>query len=216
MRVGRRCRYAPAGRDRDRRRRSTDTRPSMRLGQLACGRRRRGRRGRGSRPGAARGRCPGGRAAVATPSSSSAASRAAVIGRRLSRRSARRGRSSAARGPWRRGPPSAGSAQALRPSRRTVTASQISSTSSSLWLTKTMRDALVAQLAQEAEQRLGLVRRQRGGGLVEQQHARAQRQRLGDLDELHLGDAEPRDRRARVEVEVEQLEPAPRLGMDAA
>ena len=51
-------------------------------------------------------------------------------------------------------------------------------------------DAVVAQLAQKTEQRIRLMRRQRGRGLVEQQHLGAERQRLGDLDKLHLGDAE--------------------------
>ena len=102
----------------------------------------------------------------------------------------------------------------MRPSRNTVTSSQICCTSSSLWLTNKRLAPSSRELAQQAKQNLGLLRRQRGRRLVEQQDARAQRKRLGDLDELHLRDVELRDRRARVEIELENLEPAARLGMD--
>src|SRR3984957_20683572 len=74
--------------------------------------------------------------------------------------------------------------------------------------------ALVSELPQQAKQNLGLLRRQRGRGFVEKQDARAQRKRLGDLDKVHLRDVELQDRRARVEIELENLQPAARLGMD--
>ena len=74
--------------------------------------------------------------------------------------------------------------------------------------------ALVSELTEQTKQNLGLLRRQRGRGLVKKQDARAQRKRLGDLDELHFRDVELRDRRARVEIELENLQPAARLGMD--
>src|SRR3984957_10991242 len=73
--------------------------------------------------------------------------------------------------------------------------------------------APVSELPQQAKQDLALLRRQRGRGLVKKQDARAQRKRLGDLDELHFRDVELRDRGARVEIELENLQPAARLGM---
>ena len=67
---------------------------------------------------------------------------------------------------------------------------------------------------QQAKENLSrLLRRQRGGRLVEQQDPRAQRKRFGDLHELHLGDVELRHRRSGVEIELEDLEPSARLGM---
>ena len=54
------------------------------------------------------------------------------------------------------------------------------------------RDALTGQLAHDLEQDLRLALGQRGGRLVEDQHAAVERQRLGDLDQLLLRDRERR------------------------
>ena len=103
-------------------------------------------------------------------------------------------------------------AQALRPSRRTVTWSQICQHLLELVADEDDGSTPSSRSSpQQANRAVGLLRRQRGGRLVEQQHARAQRQRLGDLDELHLRDAELRDRRRAGRVEFEHVEPAPRL-----
>ena len=48
-------------------------------------------------------------------------------------------------------------------------------------------DAMRAEIADDGEQRLGLVRRQRGGRLVEDQQFGVAGERLGDLDDLLLG-----------------------------
>ena len=50
------------------------------------------------------------------------------------------------------------------------------------------RDAVIAQLFEQLEQRGGLVLGDRGRRLVQQQDLGLQRQRFGDLDDLHLGD----------------------------
>ena len=55
-------------------------------------------------------------------------------------------------------------------------------------------DLAVAQDAQDLEQRLGARRAERGGRLVEDQDARLGEQRLADLDELALGEAQLLDR----------------------
>ena len=178
-------------RDLDLRRRSADRGPE-RILRAPSARRRRGRRGRRSRP------C--------------ARVRSMFAGRARSRRlsgpasSARRDRVGAQSGICSLRPiirrtslgaprPAIGRlGQALRPSRKTVTSSQICCTSSSLWLTNKARRPRPGASA-GGERDLGLLRRQRGRRFVEKQHARAQRQRLGDLDKLHLRDVELRDRR---------------------
>ena len=75
------------------------------------------------------------------------------------------------------------------------------------------RDAAVAQAADDREQAVDLVRRQRGGRLVEDQDAGLDRQRLGDLDQLLVGHRQAADRRRDVELDVELLEQ--RLGAAA-
>ena len=82
-------------------------------------------------------------------------------------------------------------------------------------------DTLGRQPAQHAEQGAGLVQRQRGGRLVEYQEAAFQRQRLGDLDELHLRHTQARYGRAGVNVQRQQVEPPARgprgrLGVEQA
>ena len=68
------------------------------------------------------------------------------------------------------------------------------------------RDPARAQVPDDREQPLDLVGRQRRGRLVEDQDARLDRQRLGDLDELLVGHRQAADGRADVEPDVELLE----------
>ena len=68
------------------------------------------------------------------------------------------------------------------------------------------RDAASAQASDDREQPLDLVRGERRGRLVEDQDARLDRQRLGDLDQLLVGHRQAADRRADVELDVELLE----------
>ena len=75
-------------------------------------------------------------------------------------------------------------------------------------------DALVAEPAEQGEQRRGLVLGDRGGRLVEEQDLGFERQRLGDLDDLHLRDRQGAHLGARVDAAVEQVEIAPRLAVD--
>ena len=63
------------------------------------------------------------------------------------------------------------------------------------------RDAAVAQAAHRGEEVVDLVGRERGGRLVHDQQARARRQRLRDLEQLPVGDAEAAHRRVRVDVD---------------
>jgi hypothetical protein len=57
------------------------------------------------------------------------------------------------------------------------------------------RDAAVARLADDREQPLHLVRGERGGWLIEDEHARIDGERLGDLDQLLVGHRETADDR---------------------
>ena len=68
--------------------------------------------------------------------------------------------------------------------------------------------------AGDAEQALDLDGRQRGRRLVHHDHPRVERQRLGDLDELLLGDREAARDPIRVERDAEALED--RVGLRAA
>ena len=67
------------------------------------------------------------------------------------------------------------------------------------------RDALAPQRAQDLEQVQGLLRRQDGGRLVEDQDVGVPVERLHDLDALLLADADVLDERARLHGEVERL-----------
>ena len=73
---------------------------------------------------------------------------------------------------------------------------QTASTSSSLWLMKMIDRPSATSCAQRREQRLGLLRRQHGGRLVEDQDARVAVERLQDLDALPLADRQRRRPRA--------------------
>ena len=61
--------------------------------------------------------------------------------------------------------------------------------------------ALVAQRAEDAEQVIGLVRRQHAGGLVEDQDVGAAVERLEDLDALLQADGQVADQRVGIDVE---------------
>ena len=64
------------------------------------------------------------------------------------------------------------------------------------------------QRAHDAEQALDLLARQRGGRLVHDQHARVEAQRLGDLDDLLVGDREAADRPLGIEPDAQAVEQA--------
>ena len=73
-------------------------------------------------------------------------------------------------------------------------------------------DLAVAQDAQDLEQRPGAGGAQRRGRLVEDQDPRVGQQRLADLDQLALGEAELGDRGAEVDVEAELVDDRARSG----
>jgi len=68
------------------------------------------------------------------------------------------------------------------------------------------RNAPLAQPADDREQAIDLVGRQRGRRLVEDQQAGLDRQRLGDLDQLLVGHRQAPHRCADIEPDVELLE----------
>ena len=103
-----------------------------------------------------------------------------------------------------------------RPWRSTSTRSETAITSPSLWLMKTMASPSATARRQGAEERLGLLRRQHRGRLVEDQDAGVAVERLEDLDALALADGEVADPRVGVDLEAEapgevaRCAPAPR------
>ena len=70
-------------------------------------------------------------------------------------------------------------------------------------------DLAVAQHAQRVEQQLGALLAERGGRLVEDQHARLGEQRPGDLDQLALGERQLLEPRAQRDVEPESAQHRP-------
>ena len=72
-------------------------------------------------------------------------------------------------------------------------------------------DAAVAQAADGGEEAVDLVGRERGGRLVHDQQPRAGRERLRDLEQLPVGDAEPAHRGVGVDPDRELAEDAGRL-----
>src|SRR5262249_49408075 len=68
------------------------------------------------------------------------------------------------------------------------------------------RDAALAEVTENVEEDLDLLIAQRGGRLVEDQHARVLGEGFHDLDELLLADAQVTDAGLRVEVELEAPE----------
>ena len=93
-----------------------------------------------------------------------------------------------------------------RPSRMTVTRSEICLSSSRRWEMWTIPVAPLPQVADDPEQLVDLGVGQRGGGFVHDQDVRAEGERLGDLDHLLLGDGEAGDPGPRVELDVQLLE----------
>ena len=107
------------------------------------------------------------------------------------------------------------------PSRRTVTVSQIVKISSRRWEMKSTAAPRSLQRAHDAEQALDLVAGQRRGRLVHDQHARVEGERLGDLDDLLVGDAQAAHGLLGIELDAEPLEQVAdravqRLAIDAA
>ena len=72
------------------------------------------------------------------------------------------------------------------------------------------RDALGGQAPDDAEEVAALVDGQRRGGLVEDEQLELVREALGDLDHLLLARRQQCDRRARVDVDLEVGQDAPR------
>ena len=87
------------------------------------------------------------------------------------------------------------------PRRSTVIVSAIAWTSLSLCEMKMIGRAAVPQLADDAEQLLGLGRGEHRRRLVQDQHVRLPDQRLDDLDPLLDADRQVLDQRVRVDVE---------------
>ncbi len=101
---------------------------------------------------------------------------------------------------------SSGSTEAtVRPARITVIASATLSTSSSLWLMKMTVTPSAVELAQRLEQLVDLLRHEHGGGLVEDEDARAAVEHLHDLDALAVADAELGDERVRLDRQAVDL-----------
>jgi hypothetical protein len=73
------------------------------------------------------------------------------------------------------------------------------------------RDALRPEPAQDLEQGGRFVAADRGGRLVQQEELRLQRERFGDLDNLHLRDRERHRLGPRVDGAIEEVEEAARL-----
>ena len=84
------------------------------------------------------------------------------------------------------------------PSRMIVIASAICSISLSLWVIMIDVMPLALQAQEQVEQVLGVLVVERRGRLVEDQQLDLLGQRLGDLDELLLADADVLDRGQRV------------------
>ncbi len=84
------------------------------------------------------------------------------------------------------------------PRRMTVMRSAMARTSCSLWLMNTIEVPRVAQRAHDGDQFLGLLRRQHGGRLVEDEQLGVAAERLEDLDALLHADGQVRDQRVRV------------------
>ena len=72
-------------------------------------------------------------------------------------------------------------------------------------------NALGAQLVHDGEQRLDLGRRQRGGRLVEDQYLAVCGDRLGDLNQLHLGNAQGSELCVRIIIQMDFLQDLGRI-----
>ena len=92
------------------------------------------------------------------------------------------------------------------PSRITVTVSQIAKTSSRRCEMNSTAAPCSRSVRTTREQPLDLAARQRGGRLVHDQHARVEAQRLGDLDDLLVGDRQAAHRPVGVEPDAQAVE----------
>ena len=111
--------------------------------------------------------------------------------------------------------PAVGSVATTRPWRITVTTSVTSRISRSLWVMRTTVLPSSRERPEDAEEVVGLLGREDGGRLVEDQEVGAAVERLQDLDALALAHAEIGDARVGVDLEV-VLAPEPReLGAGA-
>ena len=108
-----------------------------------------------------------------------------------------------------------GSVATTRPCRITVTTSVTSRISRSLCVMSSTRLALGAQRPQDAEEVVGLLRREDGGRLVEDQEVGAAIERLEDLHALALADAEIGDARVGIDLQVVLAAQALELGARA-
>jgi len=72
--------------------------------------------------------------------------------------------------------------------------------------------ARALELVDDGEEMLGLGLRERGGGLVHDEHLGIERERLGDLDHLALRDRERAQGRVRIDVDMKARQDAPCVG----
>ena len=70
------------------------------------------------------------------------------------------------------------------------------------------RNALITQLVHNLEEEIYFLIGKRGGRLIEDDDSRLMRNRLRDLDHLHLSDGERAEQRLRIIVEAQLLQPA--------
>ena len=98
--------------------------------------------------------------------------------------------------------PRSGGAPPSRPARITLTWSVTAMISRSLWVIRTTVRPCALQVAQDAEEMVGLLRREHAGRLVEDQDVGAAEQRLEDLDPLLHAHRQARDRRVEVDLEA--------------
>ena len=102
------------------------------------------------------------------------------------------------------------------PSRSTVTRSAMAKTSSSLWLTKTIATPSSRSFARSLKRAAVSCSVIEAVGSSSSRILASLRQRLGDLDDLHLRDRQAAHFGARVDAGVEQIEIAARLPLDRA
>ena len=70
------------------------------------------------------------------------------------------------------------------------------------------RNALITQLVHNLEEEIYFLIRKRGGRLIEDDDSCLMRNRLRDLDHLHLSDGKRAEQRLRIIVEAQLLQPA--------
>jgi hypothetical protein len=111
--------------------------------------------------------------------------------------------------------PATGAWATSLPLRSTATRFETRSTSPSLWLMKTIESPCPDHLSERIEQGLAFLRREHGGGLVEDQDAGAAVERLQDLDPLPLAHGKTSHPCLRIDRQAEPIghlgEPGTRL-----